>query len=172
MHFTANVRLTRSPIEIPRMISTPAPADWLTVNASDIYRIYFHGPAYRVLESVQLSENQAVGLMVASLPPNTQPAEAADIMCPRLIELCLQTAGVWELKNKGILALPTAIGSVTVYRAPDRVEEGERSRLLALVQTPDNGDRFDAQVVDESGNIYLALTGYRTVKLPTAVPVQ
>jgi hypothetical protein len=110
--------------------------------------------------------------MAASLLPNTEPFEAADLMRPRLIELCLQTAGVWELNTKGILALPTAIGSVTAYRPPEGTEKQRSSPLLTLVQVLDGGDRFDAQVVDEDGNICLALTGYRTVRVPVDIPVQ
>ncbi len=166
------MRLTRRTLEVPKQIHAPASEDWPTIKAGDIYQVYFHGPAYQVLEKVQLSDDRAVGWMAESLPPNTQPAEAADLISPRLIELCLQTAGVWEMKTKGVLALPTAIGKVTSYRTMDGIEGNGTNRLRALVQSLEGGDRFDAQVVDGSGNVYLALTGYRTVQLPNSIQVQ
>ena len=90
-------------------------------------------------------------------------------MRPRLIELCLQTAGVWEMKNKGILALPKAIGSVTAFHIQEEIGEKTPVRFLALVQVLDGGERFDAQVVDESGAVHLMVTGYQTVALPNAL---
>jgi hypothetical protein len=33
----------------------------------------------------------------------------------------------------------------------------------------DGGAAFDAQVVDEAGNVYVGLKGYRTVQLPGSV---
>ena len=73
-----------------------------------IYRIYFHGPAYQVLEGVHLEDGRAIGSMVHGLPPNGDPANAASLMAPRLIELCFQTAGILEVARDQRLALPTA----------------------------------------------------------------
>jgi hypothetical protein len=87
-------------------------------------------------------------------------------MAPRLIELCFQTAGLWEMATKGVMALPLAIGSVTTYSQPEAAEGG---RLYALATPVDDGAAFDAQVVDEAGNVYVDLKGYRTVQLPGSV---
>jgi hypothetical protein len=132
-----------------------------------IYKIYFHGPAYQVLERAVIDGDRAIGVMAGNLPPNTNP-DAAAVMAPRLIELCFQTAGVWEMANKGALALPLAIGSVTAYRQP---EEANGARLYALVTAVNHGAAFDARVVDEAGNVYVDLNGYRTVGLPGVVNV-
>ena len=66
------------------------------VEAADIYRVYFHGPAYQVLERAWWDGNRMVGLMARSLPDNHRPADLPTLMAPRLIELCFQTAGSWE----------------------------------------------------------------------------
>ena len=116
-----------------------------------------------MLERALIEGDRAVGLMTHDLPPNSAPADAATLIAPRLIELCFQTAGVWEIANQGVMALPLAIGSVTTYRQP---EQAEGARLFALVEAVDGGTAFDARVVDESGTVYVALTGYRTVQLP------
>jgi hypothetical protein len=59
-----------------------------------------------------------------------------------------------------------AIQSVEVYRQP---EEASGRRLYALVQAMDDGTQFNAQVVDETGALYLVLNGYQTVQLPGSV---
>ena len=87
-------------------------------------------------------------------------------MAPRLIELCFQTAGVWDIQTTGTMALPLGLESVTAYRQP---VEANGQRLYALVTAVDGGERYDAQVVDESGAVYVALQGYRTVDLPGRV---
>jgi malonyl CoA-acyl carrier protein transacylase len=164
-HFYASVRLTRAEVAPPQIAFTPPVADALPIVAGDIYRVYFHGPAYQVLECVGVSGDRAVGLFAQGLPPNSQPADAASVMAPRLVELCFQTAGIWEIRTKGVLALPLALQSVTTYR-PTEAADG---RLYALVTTIDNGATFDADVVDTQGNVYVALHGYRTVQLPGSV---
>jgi hypothetical protein len=166
VHFTADVRLTRERIEPVAETFTPPAIEAMPIAGEDIYRIYFHGPAYKVLERVQVNGDWAIGLMPASLPPNTMPEQAASLMAPRLIEACFQTAGVWAIRTKGVMALPTAIESVKVYRQP---HEANGVRLFAIVQPLDGGGQFDARVVDEAGNVYVELAGYRTVQLPGRV---
>jgi hypothetical protein len=167
-HFTASIRLRREPARGLSVAFKSPPENWSEVTKRAIYDIYFHGPAYQVLEGVSLSEDQAWGLMAPALPDDTRPAGAAGLMAPRLIELCLQTAGVWELKKRSVLALPAAIRSVEVFQQP---EEGSSARLYALVKAVDGGASFDAQVLDESGTVYVSLTGYSTVPLPVPVVI-
>ena len=153
-------------LEQPVIDFTPPAFESLPIPAEDVYRIYFHGPAYQVLERVDVRGDQAIGLLAARLPSNTNPAEAASIMAPRLIELCFQTAGVWDIKTNGTMALPLGLSSVTAYRQP---AEANGNRLYAVVTALDGGDAYHAQVVDDSGAVYVDLKGYRTVDLPGIV---
>jgi len=173
LHFTAIVRLTRTlpaiePLLAPALGTDP---EGRVVGKSDIYRIYFHGPAYQVLDHALLDGDRVIGVMAESLPPDIAPSVETQYiaslqMAPRLIELCFQTAGVYEMATKGVMALPLAIGSVTTYRQP---EQAGGARLYALVTPVDGGAAFDAQVVDAAGNIYVDLHSYRTVQLPGSV---
>ena len=165
LHFTGKVKVTRE-LEQPVIDFTPPAFESLPIPAEDIYHIYFHGPAYQVLERVDVRGDQAIGLLAARLPSNTNPAEAASIMAPRLIELCFQTAGVWDIKTNGTMALPLGLSSVTAYRQP---AEANGNRLYAVVTALDGGDAYHAQVVDDSGAVYVDLKGYRTVDLPGIV---
>jgi acyl transferase domain-containing protein/NAD(P)-dependent dehydrogenase (short-subunit alcohol dehydrogenase family) len=171
LHFTAEARLTREPANAPITLNLPAPLmgegpGVRVVDKSDIYRVYFHGPAYQVLERAWVESDRAVGLMADGLPANTAPDEIESLVAPRLIELCFQTAGLWEMASKGVMALPLAVGSVTTYR---RLETAAGRRLYALITPVEGGAAFDAQVVDEAGDVYVELNGYRTVQLPGSV---
>jgi malonyl CoA-acyl carrier protein transacylase len=165
VHFTGKVLLAREMDLIAVEFSPPA-TEALPIVAEDIYKIYFHGPAYQVLERVDVRNSDAVGLMAANLPPNTNPEDTVSVMAPRLVELCFQTAGVWDIKTTGTMALPLGVGSVTAFRQP---EEANGQRLFALVEAVNGGETYNATVVDESGNIYVELKGYRTVDLPGQV---
>ena len=83
-----------------------------------------------------------------------------------MIELCLQTAGLWDLGVQGRMGLPQHIEELKILRSPELAE----GRLYAVV-TPNNGS-FDAEVLDEKGNRYVQLTGYRTVTLPGGVDAE
>ncbi len=105
----------------------------------------------------------AIALLAADLPPDTAPAHAESIMAPRLIELCFQTAGIWQITAQQQMALPLSIESVTTYRQPAAAQ----GRIYAIATTKD-GESFEVQVVDEAGNVHVDLRGYRTVALPVS----
>ena len=165
LHFTATVRLAATALKAKKLKFKAPKAEEMSIVADDIYKIYFHGPAYQVLESVQVAGNKAIGLLAENLPANAHPANAPELIAPRLVEFCFQTAGVWEIHTKQQMALPLAIGRVTAYRQ----EAEAKGRLYALVEAVDDGAAFKAQVVDKSGNVFVELDGYRTVQLPGAV---
>ncbi len=162
LHFTATVRMSMgAPVVEPVAFTLPKS---LEIGAQAIYNIYFHGPAYQVLEAVQVNGNKAIGLLASDLPPHTNPAGMREWMAPRLVELCFQTAGVWQIRTQGVMALPLAIGSVTAYKQ----ESESNGRLYALVEAV-NDDAFNAKVINETGQVYVTLSGYRTVTLPGTV---
>jgi acyl transferase domain-containing protein/NAD(P)-dependent dehydrogenase (short-subunit alcohol dehydrogenase family)/acyl carrier protein len=167
IHFRGSVRMTREQAEKPAISFTPPAGDALTVGREPIYRIYFHGPAYKVLEGVRIDNGTAVGAMVHGLPPNATPYHAASLVVPRLIELCFQTAGILQVAHDRSLGLPTAYERLRVFRQP---EDADGERLFAVVTRKD-GDpvSYDAVVVDGRGHVYVELRGYRTVNVPGVV---
>ena len=80
---------------------------------------------------------------------------------PRLIELCFQTAGVWELGTSGRMALPTHVDRAQLF---DR--EGLAPGGRWAIVTPREAGVSDADVVDATGRVLLRLEGYRTIELP------
>ena len=167
-HFTARVRLTK---QTPEAVTVPAlgSPEGHIVEAPDIYRLYFHGPAYQVVERAWWDGQRVVGLMAKGLPENHLPSELPTLMTPRLIELCFQTAGVWEMGTQGRMGLPQHIDRVSsLLAAPESAD----TRLYAVVTSDWGRGSFDAEVVDTKGNRYLHLSGYRTVAVPNAVDAE
>jgi hypothetical protein len=164
-HFAARVRLSPSsqPVESPVVIFEAPGEDELTITADEIYRLFFHGPAYRVIERAAVRDNTVLARMPAGLPPDTHPAGAAHLMAPRLVELCFQAAALWCVKSRSAMAFPSSVGRVIAYRQPEAA--GER-QLYGKVWTSDDGASFDGQVFDESGAVYVDLRDYRTVTRP------
>jgi hypothetical protein len=157
-HFTGRARLRREAPEAPAG-EPPGERPAATVGREEVYRVYFHGPAYRVLDGAWRDDGHVVGALAPDLVPSHEPADRGTEFVPRLIELCFQTAGVWELGTAGRMGLPMHVDRVTRFAGAD-----EPGRLWAIV-TP-GADAIDAQVVDEAGRVRLRLEGYRTIELP------
>ncbi len=162
IHFTGRAILTRElpdpPVDEEAPGGIPGEA---SVGAEAIYRIYFHGPAYRVLERAWRDDGVVFGQLAPDLPPDHEPADEPTEVTPRLIELCFQTAGVWELGTEGRMALPTHVDRIARFAGADAPGE-----LVAIVRPREDGTGIDAQVVDQRGRARVLLEGYRTIELP------
>jgi len=185
-HFTARVRLSKQPRPIGLTAPPPDTPVGRTMEAAEIYSVYFHGPAYQVLERAWRDGNRIVGLMAKSLPSHHHPPERPTLVGPRLIELCFQTAGLWEISEQGRMSLPRHVHQVCLWPAPELggggvppVETNDQDahatttevRMYAVVTPNQDHGSFDAEVVDTTGRQYVCLSGYRTVALPDRVDV-
>ncbi len=165
VHFRARVKLVSGDVR-PEAVAAVLENPGAPLTASDIYSVYFHGPAYQVLESAWKNGSGVVGLFADPLPPNHVPSGMATLLSPRLLELSFQTAGVFELGTRGRMGLPLRVERVAAFRQPETAS----GRLYAVVTPSASADgSYDARVVDADGNVYLAVDGYRTVELPGAV---
>ncbi|MBK6405102.1 MAG: SDR family NAD(P)-dependent oxidoreductase [Holophagales bacterium] len=164
VHFRARVRLERGDARL-EAVAAVLENPGAPLAAADIYSVYFHGPAYQVLESAWKNGSGVVGLLADPLPPNHVPESLPTLVAPRLIELSFQTAGVFELGTRGLMGLPLHVERVR----PVRPQETASGRLHAVVTpSPSGNGSYDARVVDADGNVYLVVDGYRTVELPGA----
>jgi hypothetical protein len=160
-HFTARVRLTQqAPVAAQvRPPDAPRPAESV-VEAAAIYRLYFHGPAYQVVQRAWRDDDRIVGQLAGPLPAHHHPPERPLEMAPRWIELCFQTAGLWEIGVLGRMGLPQHLDRVTVWDTP---AAGEGPLYAVVTPSPDGGS-FDADVVDSAGRCCARVSGYRTVR--------
>ena len=166
LHFSGKVFLKPSYHAQQEIVA--APPTWngkYTLSDEEIYKLYFHGPAFQVLEGVQKDENGLLGKLSTNLPPITSRPVWLDTN-PILIELCLQTAGIYEIGKTGSLSLPHSIHKVRFYR-----RETNGVPIFAQVQAvqTDEGLQFNSRVIDEKGRIYLELMEYRTSTLPSQI---
>ena len=143
----------------------PQPNGHHPVPNDAIYRIYFHGPAYQVLDRVELCKHSVRSRFRVNLPP-ALARQSPTVMAPRVIEMVLQTAGVYEIARTGRLALPAGIERLVSHATPS-----EDVALFAEVVPRSVGAEltFDARVCDASGRVYLEIVGYRTSALPTGL---
>jgi acyl transferase domain-containing protein/NAD(P)-dependent dehydrogenase (short-subunit alcohol dehydrogenase family)/acyl carrier protein len=160
-HFTGRVVLAKKPPQMLAAKGFVAPSG-RSLEASDIYRIYFHGPAYQVLEKAWWDGTRIVSLLAKGLPSNHHSSELPTIMAPRLIESCFQAAGVWELGVQRRMGLPQHVRRISLFRQPDMTQ----GRLYAVVIPSAEEKSFAAEVLDENGNCYMSLDAYQTVALP------
>ncbi len=158
-HFTGLVRLTRSAPEGQHQ--DPPARQGAEVTADDVYAAFFHGPAYQVIEAAWRDGERPVGLFAADLPANHTPGDQPTQAAPRLIELCFQVAGLWEMGREGRMALPTHVTRAVVLGSAGEATEGPLT--VTAQQGPDG---FDCVVTDASGSVLVRLEGYRTVTLP------
>lgn len=165
-HFTGRVLLTR---KLPQPIAgTPPQLGGTVINASDVYRLYFHGPAYQVVQKAWWNGKQMIALLAEDLPSNHHPADLVSTLAPRLIELCFQTAGMWEIGVEGRMGLPLHVDRLTV--SPN-VSESSRP-LYAVVSLKPEQNSFDAEVIDGSGNRLVLLAGYHTISMPDPIDAE
>ncbi len=169
-HFTGRVRLRDDGMAAGEELGTDEAAAASIAAAletngqgllpDDVYAVYFHGPAYRVVGNAWRVADGLAAAFATALPPATEPAGAALVTSPRLLELCFQAAGLWELGTAERLALPTSIGRVSFVQ-PAGEPEGSRA-----VVRPQGDGTFDGEVVAPDGRVLVRLTGYRGTPVP------
>jgi len=175
VYFTGAVRLSAQASAQTRDPEAGTPvrraADAPAVAREDIYRLYFHGPAYQVVAEAWQDHGAAAGRLAAGLPPDHEPAGLPTVLSPRLIELCFQTAGLWEAGRTGRLALPAHVGRVL----PGTCAPADAAADVVAVATAVTGAAgelagFDCAVLDGEGRVILRVEDYRTVALPAGLP--
>ncbi len=167
LHFSGQVYLV--PSNQPLLKTEGKVPHWngaYTLLAKDIYKLYFHGPAFQVLEGVQMNGDLVMGKLNRQIPPISQQ-EKSLLSVPILVELCFQTAGMWDVGNGGSLSLPKSIGTLRLFE-----NKVNGLPIYAEVQpgTSSAGEQyFDARVIDSKGQVYLEIENYRTAPLPYTV---
>ena len=168
LHFSATLRLSRGAPQ-PEQAEPVAPpqgaAASAVLTARHVYAFYFHGPAYQVVASAWRAGDRAAAQMAVGLPHNHRPPDLPLATDPRLVELCFQTAGLWQAGIDGVLALPAGVGQVQWVQDP-----ATASGVMVATARQTGEGRFDCEVVDALGHVIVRLRDYRTVPMPTPLP--
>lgn len=166
VHFSAMIACAdpKPPSEAMKLDTTDSP---LPVQAGDVYALFFHGPAFQVIQRAGLVNNTVVAEVASNLPDLTGEPGDVDGLAPRLIEACLQTAGLLEVATRSRMMIPSRIDSIDFL--------GERSALPDRLFTcarrstaSDGADAIDIDVVDPDSASWLQVRGYQTLPLPFA----
>jgi hypothetical protein len=163
-HFSGQVVLEPTPILQPDNWQTvPEWGHDSILSKEEIYQIYFHGPSFQVLEGVQRRDECVLGKLQPDFTPGSNHLMQLTSH-PILIELCFQTAGVYEIGTTGQMRLPQSVGALKIY--PNQVNSRDFYALVKPRTVLDDEVVFDAWVIDQDGKIYLEIRDYRTVQLP------
>ena len=164
-HFTGRVRLVASPFAAGKESNVPVIADGVKAEGAQVYRVFFHGPAYQVIDSAWRKDDQVIGLFAKNLPLHHEPAELPLVVSPRFIEMCFQTASLTGLALQSRLGLPHAFRELKLAPPPDSAQDG--TFFAVVISNPD--DSYDVKVVDAQGNVPMILRGYQTMNLPDPI---
>ena len=153
-----------APPYLPACLPLGAPTDRLfTVNSADVYAVFFHGPAFRVVAAATRVGSEMVCEWQPALPAWTRAPTNPAQPDPRWLELCLQTAGLLELATTQRMLIPKCIASVEHGAVAER---GTPGRLFAHAKRNEAGDAMDIDLVEQDGTPLLHVRGYRTEPLP------
>jgi hypothetical protein len=164
-HFTGRVRLVSQQPKAVKETGISRRASGAKVDAADIYKIYFHGPAYQVIESAWRTGDRLIGAFAKNLPANHEPADLPVVASPRFVEMCFQTASLTGLAVQSRLGLPNAFAELKLVSVPEK--EPDTAFYSTVVTNPDG--TYDVKLMDGKGEVYLILNGYRTIDLPDPI---
>ena len=123
-----------------------------SVSSEDIYKRFFHGPSFQVLNGVTAATSD--GLMVDGSVRHMSIAGGLQTI-PLVLEAAFQAAGLHGMMINGVMALPQAIRTVVVHGS---VRDDEALQLTVRK----DGDAYDVDVTGENGRI-LSLRGFEMV---------
>ncbi len=138
----------------------------MTLGAQLIYPPYFHGLTFQVIAGAVAREGTVTARLAQGLPVLSWAA-GRTVTSPELLELCMQTCGLWGLASDGRMMVPGGIARVVPYgRAAQLVHGGGPVEATIRPRSLDDERTvFDGEVIDETGTVLLSMEGYRTVDL-------
>ena len=155
LHFCATMHFVNP---IKHTLLREEPQVPCSVVAAEIYKKFFHGPSFQVLEEVQSMSQQeslATGLMdhMSILPTN--------LLAPLAIENAFQAAGWHHWTHTQEMVLPKGIGSMQIFHMPTDWE-GLLVRSQPIQDQP-RGYNID---VYQNGSIVMTLREVTFVEAP------
>jgi hypothetical protein len=165
-HFAGQVRLVLQQPQAAREEAISRRVKGAKVDASDIYKVYFHGPAYQVIESAWRAGEHIIASFAKNLPANHEPSDLPLIASPRFVELCFQTASLAGLAIQSQLGLPYSFSELKLLSMPEK----DPDATFYSIVTPNPDGTYDAKLTSGKGEVYLVLRGYKTMNLPDPIP--
>ena len=141
--------------EIPLL--APLAGGWIPgedIVKEEIYRRFFHGPRFQVLQSV---EAMAVKGLVAAASADPSGLPEGLVTAPLVLEAAFQAAGLHWMLLRNRMALPASMEAMALVRTP-----AAEAALEVTVRLRGEGDVccYDIDVEDEIGTV-LKVRGFR-----------
>ncbi len=136
-------------------------------DAAAIYKTYFHGPSFQVLDGVISAEKDSV-LAVFKRPqaPLWKGQHPKLVFHPLVFEALFQACGWRDIQFDRTMALPDAIGAAIAY--DNEPLDPETLFLYGVFKgrTEDNRSLYDAWAFDGSYNLVAELRDYAMIPTP------
>ncbi|MFA5162350.1 MAG: SDR family NAD(P)-dependent oxidoreductase [Elusimicrobiales bacterium] len=128
-----------------------------------IYKLYFHGPSFQVLESVISVTADSVTARYRRPATPVWPGEVKLCAFPLLIEAAFQACGFRDLTVDNRMALPDYVGKLRVYAQQSDAPETLDVHCRFKGKDQQGKSVYDACVCDKDGNIWIELQDYRMI---------
>ncbi|MGC8867673.1 MAG: SDR family NAD(P)-dependent oxidoreductase, partial [Elusimicrobiales bacterium] len=125
-----------------------------------IYKTYFHGPSFQVLDGIiKATRDEVIAVFKKPTIPLLGDRDFNYIFHPLVIEALFQTCGWRDLYIDSKMTLPDSIEAV---RVRDNKKDPEMLFTYAVFKGLNNFGKsvYDAWAFDEKGNIYAELINY------------
>lgn len=149
------------PYEVPA-VAVPRP---------EIYKTYFHGEAFQVLEELEVFTGSGMAARVRLDPAALAGNPLAEYgRVPYLLEAVFHTAGLATTINidSPVYYIPASLARARILVAA--CGRAEAARVLVEVLEEGERKRFDAVVVDQAGEVMLAVEGLVMARSGEEVP--
>ena len=138
------------------------------MDARTIYKTYFHGPSFQVLDGIlALEKNSVLAVFKRPQTPLWKNARQKLIFHPLVFEAMFQACGWRDIHFDRAMALPDAVGTAIVYNHD--AHDPEQLYLYGLFKgrTEDGRSLYDAWAFDGDFNLTAEIRDYAMI--PTAI---
>jgi NAD(P)-dependent dehydrogenase (short-subunit alcohol dehydrogenase family)/3-hydroxymyristoyl/3-hydroxydecanoyl-(acyl carrier protein) dehydratase len=137
------------------------------ISKEDIYKIYFHGPSFQVLDGIiSLEKDKVLGVFKTPKMPLWQNKNENLIAHPMAIEAAFQTCGFRDIHFDSKMALPDSVDEIIIHDN-DRTTDMLYIHAIHKGISTDGKSSYDAFVFDEKGKIRIEIKNY--VGIPTQI---
>ena len=180
-HFAASFRWESGAADVPlwaevHSARSAQSAASVPVSAASIYGLFFHGPAFRVINSAVLVDGMMCSEYQTALPglfdgqnPETkwQPNNGPSCAGPQQLELCLQTAGLLDIATTARMMIPHHIDRID-WHVGERGHHIDTLRAVARRCPPKLANSFDMVLGHPTEPTWALVHGYACTPLPFA----
>jgi malonyl CoA-acyl carrier protein transacylase len=136
-------------------------------DAAAIYKTYFHGPSFQVLDGIlSVDKNSVLAVFKRPAAPLWKNGQQRLVFHPLVFEALFQACGWRDIQFDRAMALPDAVGAAIVY---DNEPQDPDTLFLYGVfkgRTEDNRSLYDAWAFDADYKLVAELRDYAMIPTP------